>query len=1183
MVAWVALASFATTFPAQAQSAAAPNSSVVPMFAGVSGDGVSVGFSWWAVKGAASYELLRTPDPQQKAVTIATLPNTTLGYRDTHPATGPQYYQLVAVTAGGARFTSAWFLYLAPVIQSATSNGADVVVAWSGVESAPGGYEVWRAANPQQRAMRVGAVSASMLNYRDKQPGAGPFYYQVVAIGKGGTRAASPWFASNAAFNGTATPGFVAPITPPAAAGGLSSSGIPAPVTPAATASALSPTGVIAPVTPPAAAGGLSPTLGNQVTQTNPATTPATFFAIQVTAVGASSARVDWGSYAGNPKAGTSAQVDNYQVWRTDMPGAPIAKVPSSQLTYSDAGLLAGRSYTYYITANPAPQVTQRITGVGTVPGQTASATNTNPAPIATSNSVTITTPAANQASNPTSPPATPTSIKTTVIPSANGVGQIQVDWPAVSTATSYKVYRNLTYPDAAPNEQVFTVSNGTSYTDTTAPLFIAAVYSVTAVNSLGESARRDATSTRAVATPDAPVWGFADTHTHPFVDRAFGGKFFWGRAFGPMNTALADCGSAHPTQTLSAGTVLAGIALGGLIGPAVGAVLPVAGAVLTVGLSGLGIPGVQDIQEFHPGTKGAPTFQDWPRFDTKVHQLMYESWLYRAYVGGLRLIVAHAVNNETICDALKGLGRTAPGRTCADMEAVNLQLQDARDMENFINSECASGAPELGCVGPGMGWFHVVTSSAEARQAINRGQLAVVLGVEVDHLFGCGRGKTCFKQTVDADLQSLIALGVRHVFPIHLSDNPFGGMALYDDLFAISSNYLNGTQVQPEECPADATDGSYTFALTGYPQTATCNQQGLSDLGEYLVQDLAHYHMIIDIDHMSLKSVKRTFELLQPVSYPVIAGHNGFMPLHKGKKRTEAARTTGQAMTIKSLGGLLAIGLGDVGKVDDVARSTYSRLDHDCSNSSKTWFQGYSLAAMTGGGWSIASVPLSTDQGLTDLIGPRFKGSMGVACAGGSDAEVAAQTNPVVYPFKTLTPGTPLPMKMSTVNGRQFDFNTEGMAHFGLFPDFIADLQSLGVTDTEFGPLFRSAEGYIQMWSRAEQANVAAPVAHTASPVRGSIRLQIQSSASSNQTATFTSSSWVIVSAVDSLTGATIAGTVTVNGQTGVVSAPTGQKITFQTCYNVTGVGANRTKDAVPCTGNVAASGYSPVSFTAP
>ena len=1122
------------------------------MFAGVSGDGTSVGFSWWAVKGATRYELLKTPDPSQPPTTVATLPSTTLGYRDPQGGTGPVYYQLVAVGANGSRTPGAWFLYFAPVVQSAVADAAGIVVRWSGVKNAPGGYEIWRAENPPQKALRVGAVSPTILNYRDKQPGAGRFYYQVIAIG-GGARAASPWFGFTPTFNATVTPGVVAPVSVPATANGSASG------------------------------------LTNPATQPTQTTTPATFFSIQVTPLGDTSARIDWGSYTGNPKAGTSVPVDNYQVWRTDTSGAPIAKVPSSQFTYSDNALLAGHSYTYYITANPAPQVTQRLTGVGTVSGQTASVTNSNPAPIATSNSITITTSAPAQASNPTAPPASPASIKTTVIPSANGVGEIKIDWAAVSTATSYKVYRNLVYPDAAPNEQSFTITSGTSYTDASAPLFIAAMYSVTAVNSLGESARQNAPATRAVATPDAPVWGFADTHTHPFVDRAFGGKLFWGRAFGPMNTALSDCSSAHPTQTLTAGTVIAGIALGGLIGPAALA-LPVAGPVLTIGLSNLNtINGAaqafKDIQEIHPGSKGAPTFRDWPRFDTKIHQLMYESWLFRAYVGGLRLMVAHAVNNETICDALKGVGHTAPGRTCDDMEAVSLQLQDARDMENTINTECASGAPELGCVGPGMGWFHVVTSSAEARQAINRGQLALVLGVEVDHLFDCGRGKNCIPQTVDTGLQNLIASGVRHFFPIHLSDNAFGGMAFYDDMFAISSTYLNGVQplAQNPQCPVDANDGAYTFHLTGYPQPTTCNAQGLSDLGKYFVQDLAHYHMIIDIDHMSRNALEMTFSLLQPFSYPLIAGHNGFMSLHKGAKRTEAARTTGQAMTIKSLGGLVAIGLGDVGTVADVARSTYSRLDHDCSNSSKTWFQSYSLAAMTGGGWSFAAVPLSTDQGLTDLIGPRFKGSLGVACVGGTDAEVAAQANPVVYPFKTLTPGTRLPLKMSTVNGRQFDFNTEGMAHFGLFPDFIADLQSLGVPDTELGPLFRSAEGYIQMWSRAEQANVPAPVEHAASPVRGSIRLQIQSSASGAQADTFNSSSWVIVNATDSLTGATIAGTVSVIGQTGVVSAPSGQKITFQTCYNVTGTGANRTKEAVPCTGNVSAQGYSPVSFTAP
>jgi microsomal dipeptidase-like Zn-dependent dipeptidase len=780
--------------------------------------------------------------------------------------------------------------------------------------------------------------------------------------------------------------------------------------------------------------------------------------------------------------------------------------------------------------------------------------------------------------------PASPGWLKITMTPSATQAGNVRLDWSAVEGAQSYNIYRNLSYVDNVPNEKVVaTVPAGTTtFTDTSVPLFIAAFYSVSAVNAVGESDKRDAPVTRAVGTPDALVWGFADTHTHPFVDRAFGGDLFWGRAFGPMNSALADCGKAHPTQKIDAGAVVIGVVIGGLLGPAA-SVIPIAGPALSLGLGPLlgpimGDSAAKAFQVMHPGTKGSPTFDSWPRFDTKVHQMMYESWLFRAYVGGLRLMVAHAVNNETICEALQGLGHVASGRTCDDMEAVSLQLQDARDMEVFINSECASGDPALGCVGSGIGWFHVVTSSTEARQTINRGQLAVVLGIEVDHPFGCGRARTCSKTEVDAGLQSVFDLGVRHMFPIHLSDNPFGGMAFYADMFAASSQILNGTPVVATECPVDQIDGKYTFQLTNYPQTATCNIQGLTELGKYLVQNLANRHMIIDVDHMSRKSVEDTFSLLTPFSYPVIAGHNTLMYLHQGGGRTEAARTTGQVMTIKGLGGLVSIGTGDVGTVKDVVLAAQSRIPHNCSNSSQTWFQSYVRTVALTGDYGSAAVPLATDQGLTDMIGPRFKGSIGEACAGGDESEAKAQdpATRVPYPFFTLTPGTPLGLKQSSVPGRTFDFNTEGMAHYGLFPDFVQDLRSQGVTDQELGPLFRSAEAYIQMWSKAEQASVPIPAEHAATAVQGEIKLQVQSGSGST-------TSWVIVNATDSKTGVVINGTVMIISPNSPITGSTGSKITFPNCYVVSGVGSQRTKDVTSCAGKVTAPGYSQVTFTAP
>lgn len=181
----------------RAQIPTATKSSLpVPTFAGVNGDGVTVNLAWWAVKGATGYELLRTADPQQEPVTIS-LPNTALGYHDTQAGSGPVYYQLVAIDSAGGRAASAWFAYVPPSVQGVNTDGADVVVVWTSVQNAPGGYEVWRAAAPNQRPTRIAAVSSSTRQYRDKQGAGSSSYYQIVAVGLGGSRASSGWSRAN--------------------------------------------------------------------------------------------------------------------------------------------------------------------------------------------------------------------------------------------------------------------------------------------------------------------------------------------------------------------------------------------------------------------------------------------------------------------------------------------------------------------------------------------------------------------------------------------------------------------------------------------------------------------------------------------------------------------------------------------------------------------------------------------------------------------------------------------------------------------------------------------------------------------------------------------------------------------------------------------------------------------------
>jgi microsomal dipeptidase-like Zn-dependent dipeptidase len=115
-----------------------------------------------------------------------------------------------------------------------------------------------------------------------------------------------------------------------------------------------------------------------------------------------------------------------------------------------------------------------------------------------------------------------------------------------------------------------------------------------------------------------------------------------------------------------------------------------------------------------------------------------------------------------------------------------------------------------------------------------------------------------------------------------------------------------------------------------------------------------------------------------------------------------------------------------------------------------------YAVAQMQG------SVAFGSDfNGLAAHTGPRFGDD---ACLRDvRQARTERLTQPrLAYPFELPGFGS---FDRQVTGQRTFDFNTDGLAHIGLLPDLIADLQTLGV-DVE--PLFRSAEAYIRTWARA-------------------------------------------------------------------------------------------------------------------
>jgi microsomal dipeptidase-like Zn-dependent dipeptidase len=557
----------------------------------------------------------------------------------------------------------------------------------------------------------------------------------------------------------------------------------------------------------------------------------------------------------------------------------------------------------------------------------------------------------------------------------------------------------------------------------------------------------------------------------------------------------------------------------------------------------------LQDVG-FNEPSAGWPDFDKYPSYNITLHQSMYSDWLYRAFLGGLRLIVAHAVNNEMLCE-LSFKARVSGGDSiCNDVAAVDRQISDARAMEQYLNAQCKSANPPR-CLSPNKGWFHIVTSPQEARSTINGGQLAVVLGIEVDRLFGCRestpgssdpRNHDCSQDDaatesyITQQVQNYYNLGVRHVFIAHLADSAFAGMAIYNSgqffPWSLNNLYVNGVDFKTEACMQSGYGFNYNQSLgvlnpsnfpwnllkdmglnppvAGNYPTPTCNARGLQPLGRFLVNALRQKGIMVDMDHLSLETwagangletqlTVVTEQDRRPYYYPIIAGHTGPNALAEGQA-SERGLNDEQLTFLRRSYGLPSIGI-EAGSASShasylSAENTY--VQNNCDSSTASFAQGYLYFVDSMGNPPTAAVGIASDQSLNKLIAPRFNlpsdphspwhtPNYGNGCDG-NQAQAQVQTNqisfvqgpplasnqPPSYYFSAVAGAGTNPPRIFLWTGerdyqlnphRMWDFNADGLAHLGLYPEFIQDLQNLGVPLQEVAPLYNSAERYISAW----------------------------------------------------------------------------------------------------------------------
>lgn len=543
---------------------------------------------------------------------------------------------------------------------------------------------------------------------------------------------------------------------------------------------------------------------------------------------------------------------------------------------------------------------------------------------------------------------------------------------------------------------------------------------------------------------PTMGVRGFADVHNHQFAHLGFGGLAFHGAPSGPLEDALPWCDFLHVPPFGLPGRVIHGPAgMRDLVGQVFAYAYRRADAVL---------PGI--------GHKvgGYPQFDGWPRWNSVTHQSVHEDWLKRAVDGGLRLMVMHAVNNESMAALVDKI--YPPD----DMLAAERQLAAAHAFEAHIDD--ISG-------GPGTGWYRIVGSPQEALAVMDQGNLAVVLGIEVDFLFGCRSELDLTPQQLRDQLDKYYEMGVRHLFPIHFADNGFGGTA-YQNLTEIA-------QGEPTELPffnkVDLEDGT----AFGYEDRGGHrNVRGLTNLGKLLIREMIARKMIIDVDHMSGRSRSDAMDICGEFNYPVISGHSGFIEISHGHKCHEGQLTSDEVDRIIRLGGMLSVipCQGNLDEIDTWAGPNQTRVNHISGNTSNTTLQAYQYAASKSGGRPVA---LGTDfNGFAGLPGPRF----GPERAPGKEIPGVQQNQLDYKNLVSITTGTPLPM--SVVGDKIFDLNYDGLAHVGMLPDFIADWQAQGLKAADLDPLLQSAQGYVDLWSRASSARRtrdAQFVSHTMKP----------------------------------------------------------------------------------------------------
>ena len=395
------------------------------------------------------------------------------------------------------------------------------------------------------------------------------------------------------------------------------------------------------------------------------------------------------------------------------------------------------------------------------------------------------------------------------------------------------------------------------------------------------------------------PVSGFADLHIHQMAEYGYGGGWLYGKHNGPISEALACCSGLNDHGFLA----------------------------------GEGILGI------HLSRKnGFSKFDGWPMWDAISHQQVHEDWLRKAHRDGLNIMIMSAVNFAPLAKLIPKRHRIDAWGT-EDIPAIERQVEATYKFTEKHD------------------WCEIALDPFQARRIIHEGKLAIVLGFETSDPFA--------DKDLDEQLDKFYDMGIRSIQLSHQLNNRFGGVAPHNKIFYIFQFIRNIVEEKDkarselykelqkhynvrsrDALPQEVKEAAEEFWERSFGfefDENGKNVQGLTEEGEVILKKMMKKNMLIDVAHMSERSLVRSYEIAKENSYyPLYMSHGHVRDTMIPKKAKEEKTTPGELMyTIMETGGMFGLRVG----TEETLTYKKSGVENCCPGTNRSFAQMYQYA----------------------------------------------------------------------------------------------------------------------------------------------------------------------------------------------------------------------------------------------